>query len=148
MRTTTKLVIASLVLLPAVMGLGAADPELPYNDSTPQGTEYDNWTENRTEPDLVNVSHYVSRLGPAVVGGVPGDAGSGGLALGLAVSAFGLLYLGQSRAGVVASGTLAVLTVAALSAPGGAGLLPRWLYGVAVMLVALLLASRLVGRLR
>jgi hypothetical protein len=48
-----------------------------------------------------------------------------------------VVLLGTSRSGLIASGTMSVLVAAGLAAPSGAGLLPRWLYGVVVMLVAL-----------
>jgi len=72
------------------------------------------------------------------VGEDPTDPGVGPIFVGLMVGTMGLTVLGQSRAGLVSSSTMAVVTIAALSAPQGAGLLPRWLYGTVVMLIALI----------
>jgi hypothetical protein len=125
------LVASALLLIPI-----AVAQEQPYgNESNETGRE--NWTDNRTEVDLENTSHYIARVGTFVVGEDPTDPGVGPIFVGLLVGLMGLTVLGQSRAGLIASVTMGVVTVGALSAPQGAGFLPRWLYGTVVLLVAL-----------
>jgi hypothetical protein len=126
--------LIALLLLSLAAGAAAAQEE-PYANET-NDTGLDNWTQNRTQVDVVNVSHYISRVGTFVVGRHPGDPGIGPMFVGMMVAVMGVTVLGQSKAGLVAGGTMGVFTVAALSAPLGAGLLPRWLYGVVVMLIA------------
>lgn len=126
-----------LVVLLLLAGVGGvAAQEQPYGDAN-NTTGRENWTDGHQDVTLVNVTHYISRVGTFVVGNDPSDPGVGPIFVGLIVGAMALQLIGQSRSGLVASGTMAVVTIAALSAPAGAGLLPRWLYGSVVMLIAL-----------
>jgi hypothetical protein len=121
----------------AMTGVGVADAqEQPYGNETANASD-DGWTEGHRDVTLANVTHYVSRVGTFFVGEDPSDAGVGPIFTGLVVGVFSVVLLGTSRSGLIASGTMSVLVAAGLAAPSGAGLLPRWLYGVVVMLVAL-----------
>jgi hypothetical protein len=134
---TKRAVLALVVCLASLSMLGAAvAQEQPYNNSS-GNTSIDNWTEGHETVDLENVTHYVSRVGTFVIGDAPGDAGAGPVFVGILVGALAVSAMGTSRAGLVASGTMAVIVVAGLSAPLGAGLLPSWLYGTVVLIVAL-----------
>jgi hypothetical protein len=133
--TRARLLAASCLLLCALLAPAAAAQAEPYGNETATAND-DDWTDDRSTVDLVNVSHYVSRVGTFVVGSDPGDPGAGPLLTGLLALGLSLATLGTSRAGVVASGAAGIVVVAALA--DGAGLLPGWLYGVAVLTVALL----------
>jgi len=133
-----KRIVILGVLLASVLFAGVAvAQEQPYGDKN-NTTGREHWTDGHDEVTLENVTHYVSRVGTFVVGNDPTDPGIGPIFVGLIVGAMSIQLIGQSRPGLVASGTMAVLTVAALSAPAGTALLPRWLYGTAVLLMALI----------
>lgn len=131
-----KLLFVAAVLLAAAVG-AVAGAEQPYGNQSNDTVE-ENWTEGHEEPTLTNMTHYVSRIGTFVVGDDPTDPGIGPIFVGLIVGAMSIQLMGQSRTGLIASGTMAVFAIAALSAPLGAGFLPRWLYGSVVMLIALI----------
>jgi len=131
-----NLLFVAAVLLAACAG-AVAGAEQPYGNESNE-TGYDQWTEGSEDVTLTNVTHYVSRVGTLVVGDDPTDPGVGPIFVGLIIGAMSIQLMGQSRTGLIASGTMAVFTIAALSAPLGAGFLPRWLYGSVVMLIALI----------
>jgi len=122
---------AALVLLAPAAAAG--NRTVLYNNSTGTLT-YGNWTDGHANVTIENLSNYVSRIGPFVIGENPSDSGAGPIITGLMVGMFALAVLGRSRSGFIASGTMAVVVFAALSLQ--AALLPRWVYGTAIMLMA------------
>jgi len=131
-----NLLFVAAILLAACAG-AAAGAEVPYGGESNETGE-ENWTEGHEEVTLSNMTHYISRIGTFVVGDDPTDPGVGPIFVGLIIGAMSIQLMGQSRTGLIASGTMAVFAIAALSAPLGAGFLPRWLYGSVVMLIALI----------
>lgn len=126
------LVVSAVLLVPV-----AAAQDVPYGGEN-NTTGNENWTDGHTKADLENVSHYVALVGTFVVGEDPSDPGVGPIFIGLLVGLMGITMLGQSRAGLTASTTMAVVAFGALSAPQGAGFLPRWLYGTVALLIAMI----------
>jgi len=127
-----RFVFAVVLILSGITGIAISQTQ-PYNNSDANVT-HDEWTDGHEEVTIQNVSHYISRVGTFIIGSDPNDPGAGPLFTGLLVAGFGILVMGTSQAGLVASGTMAVIVVAVLSA--GTGLLPPWLYGVIVLMIA------------
>jgi hypothetical protein len=133
-----RALLALVVCLASLSMLGAAvAQEKPYQNES-NDTSLQNWTDGHRDVDLENVTHYVSRVGTFIIGDDPNDGGVGPIFAGILVGALAVAAMGTSRAGLVASGTMAVVVTAGLAGPLGAGLLPGWLYGVMVMLIALI----------
>jgi hypothetical protein len=133
-------VLLALSCLGLLLAPAAAQQEEPYAGES-NDTGRANWTDGHENVTMRNTTHYLARVGVFVVGDSPSDPGAGPLFVGLVVAGMAVTVLGQSRAGLVASGSMGVVTVAALSAVGGAELLPRWLYGTVVMALGLVLAA-------
>ncbi|MDR9411903.1 MAG: hypothetical protein RI531_04620 [Haloferacaceae archaeon] len=129
-----RFAFAVVLILSGITGIAISQTQ-PYNNSDANVT-HDEWTDGHEDVTIQNVSHYFSRIGTFIIGDDPNDPGAGPLFTGLLVAGFGILVMGTSQAGLVASGTMAVIVVAALSAPAGTGFLPPWLYGVIVLVIA------------
>lgn len=133
-------IAAALLLVFAASFVGAAaeeTPRKPYGDHD-GNVSYVDWTEDREEVTVENVTHYVSRVGAFVIGDDPEDPTTGAIFTGLLVTFFSLGVVGTSRAGLTASCTMGIAVAALLS--DGIGLFPRWVYGVLVMLLGLIVA--------
>lgn len=136
MRLRALLVVLAVSVL---LAAPVAAQERPYENESNE-TGWDDWTEGHEDPTMANATHYVSRVGSFFVGEDPDDPGLGPILVGIISGLYVLTLLGQNKAGVIASGTSGVIVIAALSAAGGAGLMPRWVYGVVMMAVSLVLA--------
>ena len=139
-----RTIIIALIVLVLILASGIAvgqsgesdNRTVPYEEWDDNVT-HQNWTDDREDPTLSNATHYLTRVGTFVIGDDPNDPGVGPIFTGVLVGAFFMSVLGTSRSGVVASGTMGIMVIAALSTSTGAGLLPRWVYGVAILLIGM-----------
>lgn len=121
----------------------------PYYNGTTPDVNNESWMAGREDPSLDNVTHFVTRLGPFVIGsGTTAQGGvgmAGPMVLGLVVA--GLLLAGGAnpRVGVVGGAVLFMGSVGALAT---VGLFPSWLYAVALFSIGLVSATVLIRALR
>jgi len=133
--------IALLVLVVSSLGMApfaAAQAEEPYSNETVDAEE-DQWMEGVDAPSVESVAHMLSRVGTFVVGSDPSDPGLAPLISSIVVVGVVLGAVGTTRAGVVASGVMGITTLSVLSI--GGGLLPEWIYGTAVIALAVMAVS-------
>jgi hypothetical protein len=136
-----------LLALLAVAAAGGAAADGPY-DNTTGGDEYtpQDWSGGHDDPTLEAVLYYASLLGTFVVGTHPSASGAGPVISGLLIGSVALARVGPTRPGLVAGGVVAVAAAAVLSQ--GAGLLPVWVYGVAMLAVGFVAAAVYIKALR
>lgn len=127
------LLAASLLFVSMTLGASAQQAGPLYNNST-AAPDSGNWTEGHGDVTLENVSYYVAAAGSFLIGDHPDDGGAAPLFAGMIVGGVVVSYLGTSGAGLVAGASMGMVSIAALSQT--AGLLPKWMYGVAVLFVA------------
>lgn len=121
----------------------------PFYENATADPNNESWMAGHENPSLTNVTHYVTRLGGFVIGsGVEAQGGvgmAGPMLLGLVVAG-ALLSAGASpRVGVVGGSVLFVASVAVLATTG---LLPTWLYAIALFAIGLVAATVLIRLVR
>lgn len=146
MRTRS---LAALLLVAALAGAVAPavaateTPLEPYgNETVTNGSG--SWMDGVGDTSIDSIAGMVSRVGTFVVGGSASDPLVGPLLTGMIVAGIVVGMVGTSRGGVVAGGVMGISTLAVLTQ--GAGLVPTWVYGVAVIILGVM-ASAVVRRL-
>lgn len=144
------LVVASLVVVPGVAEGAAANDETTtvstvsveekapyYANHSNESAGVESWMDGREDPTLANVTHYLTRVPSFLVGtgSMSGGSGPVGTVLsGLIVLAAFLGTTIGTPVGPVGGTTVSMIALAGLTS---VGMLPEWLFAVALFGVGL-----------
>jgi hypothetical protein len=144
------LTLLALVAVPAV-GTPTPTPNVseraPYYADNNSIVDNQAWMDDRQDPTLDNVTHYLTRVGGFVIGSeTSGGGGAAGvLALALVLGGIVLGTFVGNGVGPVGGGVLGLVGVAGLA---GAGLMPTWLFATALFGIGLVLTAAVIRVLR
>lgn len=129
--------VAIVVFGLLLLTVGTVYAVTPIYNSSNTSVSNSSWMAGRTDPTIDNVSTFITRVGTFVIGDSSSDSGAGPLIVGLLVGMSIIGYMGTSRSGIVAGGTVGVIAAATLTK---VSLAPGWIFGVVIMLTGLVLA--------
>lgn len=137
-----RIALVSLLMLSLFAGVVGGQ----IYDGESADIDDDSWIAGSEDMTTGNVGRMLGRVGGFVIGESPNNSVTGPLTAGVIFGFFAVGILGTSRTGLVGGGTLGVATAAVLSQ--SAGIAPRWVYGIVMIIVGLIASSIYIRMLR